>query len=270
MLSSSQRLSSLGTAASNGDAGPRSLHPSDQHAAASSRGGEKEGLEEPPPLREAYLQLWRVVRLPAVRQLALVLVICRLGMLTAEAAAPLKLLEKGASREALAGLVSAPLCLCFPQESVALLAPLPCPPARPVSAPAGGRPARPPAPPHSGSRRSDMRSSSPQPLFSSCCCSVYLPFWCAAHLLSRCWLSSQWSYCLPCWLAAGPRAAAPSRPGSSATERGSRWLLPGADAGGWGAGGLEEGRGEGMPWPVAAATGLQRRQTLPAGCGAFC
>ena len=38
--------------------------------------------------------------------LALVLVTCRLGMLTVEAAAPLKLLEKGVSKEALAGLVS--------------------------------------------------------------------------------------------------------------------------------------------------------------------
>jgi hypothetical protein len=47
-----------------------------------------------------------VVRLPAVQLLAAVLVVCRLGMLPAEAAAPLKLLEKGATKEALAGLVS--------------------------------------------------------------------------------------------------------------------------------------------------------------------
>lgn len=48
---------------------------------------------------------------PTPRQLlALVLVTCRLGMLAAEAAAPLKLLEKGVSKEALAGLVSRPLC----------------------------------------------------------------------------------------------------------------------------------------------------------------
>jgi hypothetical protein len=46
-----------------------------------------------------------VVRLPAVRLLAVVLVTCRLAVLPAEAIAPLKLLEKGATKEALAGLV---------------------------------------------------------------------------------------------------------------------------------------------------------------------
>ncbi|BDA49693.1 Acetyl-coenzyme A transporter 1 [Coccomyxa sp. Obi] len=56
-------------------------------------------------IREAYGQLWGVVRLPAVRKLALVLLTFRLGMLPAELAAPLKLLEKGVSKEALAGLV---------------------------------------------------------------------------------------------------------------------------------------------------------------------
>jgi PAT family acetyl-CoA transporter-like MFS transporter 1 len=56
-------------------------------------------------LREAYAQLFAVVRLPAVRKLALVLLAFRLGMLPAEQAAPLKLLEKGVSKEALAGLV---------------------------------------------------------------------------------------------------------------------------------------------------------------------
>ena len=62
-------------------------------------------------IREAYSQLWGVVRLPAVRKLALVLLTFRLGMLPAELAAPLKLLEKGVSKEALAGLVRpAPLC----------------------------------------------------------------------------------------------------------------------------------------------------------------
>lgn len=40
-----------------------------------------------------------------VRQLALVLLAFRLGVLPAEQAAPLKLLEKGVSKEALAGLV---------------------------------------------------------------------------------------------------------------------------------------------------------------------
>lgn len=71
---------------------------------------------------EAYAQLWRVVRLPSVRLLAVVLVVCRLGMLPAETAAPLKLLEKGASKEALAGLVSR--CFSAPRSRQA---PVPCP-----------------------------------------------------------------------------------------------------------------------------------------------
>ena len=58
------------------------------------------------PVREAYARLWRVVRLPSVQLLALVLLTCRLGVLPAEQAAPLKLLEKGVTKEALAGLVS--------------------------------------------------------------------------------------------------------------------------------------------------------------------
>jgi PAT family acetyl-CoA transporter-like MFS transporter 1 len=53
----------------------------------------------------AYAQLWRTIRLPPVKLLSLVLIIARLGMLPAESAAPLKLLEKGVSKEALAGLV---------------------------------------------------------------------------------------------------------------------------------------------------------------------
>ena len=44
-----------------------------------------------------------------VRQLALVLLAFRLGVLPAEQAAPLKLLEKGVSKEALAGLVRSSL-----------------------------------------------------------------------------------------------------------------------------------------------------------------
>lgn len=49
-----------------------------------------------------------------VRQLALVLLAFRLGVLPAEQAAPLKLLEKGVSKEALAGLVrSFSVYLCF-------------------------------------------------------------------------------------------------------------------------------------------------------------
>ena len=141
-------------------------------SSCSSIGGADQ--EEVLPLREAYLQLWRVVRLPVVQAswqwhthwlgvgpavhtlpllsrpvrvavppasafpssptplppcspvphpppspqlLALVLVTARLGMLTAEAAAPLKLLEKGVSKEALAGLVLAE----FPMELLSAL-----------------------------------------------------------------------------------------------------------------------------------------------------
>jgi PAT family acetyl-CoA transporter-like MFS transporter 1 len=46
-----------------------------------------------------------VVNLPSVRLLAILLMIARLGVLGAETAGPLKLLEKGVSKEALAGLV---------------------------------------------------------------------------------------------------------------------------------------------------------------------
>jgi PAT family acetyl-CoA transporter-like MFS transporter 1 len=69
------------------------------------------------PLREAYAQLWRVACLPHVRLLAGVLVAARLGALPAESAAALKLLEKGASKEALAGLV----LLEFPIELASAL-----------------------------------------------------------------------------------------------------------------------------------------------------
>ena len=57
-------------------------------------------------VRAAYGQLWGVVQLPAVRRLAVLLLVLRLGMLPAESAAPLKLLERGVSKEALAGMVS--------------------------------------------------------------------------------------------------------------------------------------------------------------------
>lgn len=50
------------------------------------------------------VQLWGVVRLTSVRRLAALLLTCRLAMLPAEAAGALKLLEKGVSKEALAGL----------------------------------------------------------------------------------------------------------------------------------------------------------------------
>jgi len=45
-----------------------------------------------------------------VRELALVLLVFRLGVLPAEQAAPLKLLEKGVAKEALAGLARRPPC----------------------------------------------------------------------------------------------------------------------------------------------------------------
>lgn len=73
--------------------------------------------EEEEDLREAYAQLWRVVNLPCVRLLAVLLMVARLGMLAAESAAPLKLLEKGVSKEALAGLV----LVEFPVELVSAL-----------------------------------------------------------------------------------------------------------------------------------------------------
>ena len=68
----------------------------------------EELLEGVAGVRAAYGQLWAVVKLPAVRSLAVVLLLLRLGMLPAESAAPLKLLERGVSKEALAGLVSPP------------------------------------------------------------------------------------------------------------------------------------------------------------------
>lgn len=73
--------------------------------------GLEEGGEEPTGaqgVREAYKQLWAVMRLPAVKRLSVMLLLFRLGMLTAEQAGPLKLLEKGVSKEALAGLVTSP------------------------------------------------------------------------------------------------------------------------------------------------------------------
>ena len=53
----------------------------------------------------AYSQLWKTITLPPVKLLCLVLVVARLGMLPAESVAPLKLLEKGVSKESLASLV---------------------------------------------------------------------------------------------------------------------------------------------------------------------
>lgn len=62
-------------------------------------------MEQEVGLKEAYQQLWRVIRLPAVQQLALVLFTYRLFMLPAESVAAFKLLEKGVAKDALAGLV---------------------------------------------------------------------------------------------------------------------------------------------------------------------
>jgi MFS transporter, PAT family, solute carrier family 33 (acetyl-CoA transportor), member 1 len=64
-----------------------------------------ENIAKENDLKQAYVKLWSVVCLPSVRLLAALLIVCRLGMLPAETAAPLKLLEKGASKEALGGLV---------------------------------------------------------------------------------------------------------------------------------------------------------------------
>jgi len=58
-----------------------------------------------PGLRAAYGQLLGVARLRSVQQLGAVLLTMRLGVLAAEGASALKLLEKGVSKESLAALV---------------------------------------------------------------------------------------------------------------------------------------------------------------------
>ena len=63
---------------------------------------------------DAYRRLWGVARLRPVWALSLLLVTYRIGVLPAESAASLKLLDKGVSKEALAGLV----LLQFPVELV--------------------------------------------------------------------------------------------------------------------------------------------------------
>jgi PAT family acetyl-CoA transporter-like MFS transporter 1 len=65
----------------------------------------------------AYSQLFRTIQLPPVKLLCVLLIVSRLAMLPAESAAPLKLLEKGVSKEALAGLV----LIEFPIELVSAL-----------------------------------------------------------------------------------------------------------------------------------------------------
>ena len=92
--------------------GKRTLRP--QWVCAGNHGDGEEPRDRQ-GLWEAYSQLWDVMRLPAVRRLSLMLLLFRIGMLPAEQAGPLKLLEKGVSKEALAGLVGAShLCLTPP------------------------------------------------------------------------------------------------------------------------------------------------------------
>lgn len=62
----------------------------------------------------AYQKLWQVVCLPAIWALSFLLVTYRLGVLPAESAASLKLLDKGVAKEALAALV----LVQFPVELV--------------------------------------------------------------------------------------------------------------------------------------------------------
>jgi PAT family acetyl-CoA transporter-like MFS transporter 1 len=56
-------------------------------------------------IRAAYAQLWGVAQLRPIWALSLLLVTYRLGVLPAEGAASLKLLDKGVAKEALAALV---------------------------------------------------------------------------------------------------------------------------------------------------------------------
>jgi PAT family acetyl-CoA transporter-like MFS transporter 1 len=65
----------------------------------------KEGESTYGSIALAYSQLFDTIRLPPVKLLCVLLIVSRLAMLPAESAAPLKLLEKGVSKEALAGLV---------------------------------------------------------------------------------------------------------------------------------------------------------------------
>eukprot|EP00198_Chlamydomonas_reinhardtii_P003051 XP_001692387.1 flagellar/basal body protein [Chlamydomonas reinhardtii] len=74
-------------------------------AAGSGSGGGSGGGSVMSELADAYLGLWRVVRLPAVWRLSVLLLTYRLGVLAAEGAASLKLIDKGVAKEALAFLV---------------------------------------------------------------------------------------------------------------------------------------------------------------------
>lgn len=68
-------------------------------------------------VRAAYEQLWHVARLPAIWRLSALLLTYRLGVMVAENAAALKLVDKGVSKESLAFLV----LLQFPLEMVSAL-----------------------------------------------------------------------------------------------------------------------------------------------------
>ncbi|EFJ47264.1 hypothetical protein VOLCADRAFT_81605 [Volvox carteri f. nagariensis] len=74
-------------------------------AAVSEKRSNNEGSVAVSELRDAYVQLWRVIRLPAVWRLTALLLSYRLGVLAAEGAASLKLIDKGVAKEALAFLV---------------------------------------------------------------------------------------------------------------------------------------------------------------------
>ena len=65
---------------------------------AEETANDSDELNDEVGILDAYTQLWGVVKLPAVRRLAFVLVTSRLAMMPAESAAPLKLLEKGVSK----------------------------------------------------------------------------------------------------------------------------------------------------------------------------
>lgn len=68
-------------------------------------------------IKMAYKQLWKVIKLPTIQRLSIILMTYRLGFLVAESAAPLKLLEKGVSKEALASLV----LIEFPMELISAI-----------------------------------------------------------------------------------------------------------------------------------------------------
>ncbi|WIA38680.1 hypothetical protein OEZ86_001986 [Tetradesmus obliquus] len=82
-------------------------------AAAAADGGDDWGSRWR-EIRAAYVQLWEVVQLPAIWGLSALLLSYRLGVLPAESAASLKLLDKGVAKEALAALV----LVQFPVELV--------------------------------------------------------------------------------------------------------------------------------------------------------